>query len=98
MVRPAAEYFHARLRPDPAALRRRSRWCNVAAAGERAQAARGERRKLDLQLLEELLLELQHGLGIGERVAGNQEHVLRAVAQRVNAGRGQVDGTAGEGA
>src|SRR5690606_10813902 len=42
-------------------------------------------RVVDLERLDEVLLELQHRARIRERLAGDEEDVLGAVAQRVDA-------------
>src|SRR5688572_12052763 len=43
------------------------------------------------ELLEQLLLELQHAAGVAQRLSGDQENVLGAVAERVDARRLQID-------
>ena len=63
-------------------------------AVSRAGAACEE--ELRLQLVQQLLLELQHRLRIGERFPRDQEHVLGAVAEGVDARGLQVDVVARE--
>src|SRR5688500_18218449 len=46
------------------------------------------------ELLQDVLLELQHGLRILELFRSYQQHVLGAVAERVDARRLQVDAVA----
>src|SRR5437588_6206211 len=53
---------------------------------------------LKSKLLEQILLQLKHGLGVREGLARDQKHVFRAIAEGVDPGRLQIDLIAGESA
>src|SRR5712691_12031680 len=53
---------------------------------------------LKSKFLEQILLQLQHGLGVREGLARDQKHVFRAITEGVDPGRLQVDVITGESA